>query len=292
MKRLIFGCGYLGMRLARLWQAQGDQVICVTRSADRARQLAAAGFGTLVAEVTDPATLVNLPACDTALFAVGYDRTQSLPIETVYVQGLQNVLAALPANTGRIIYISSTGVYGHADGDWVDETTPCHPARDGGKACLAAEQELLASDRPAQKIILRLAGIYGPDRIPRRAEAQAQKPIPGLPDGYINLIHVDDAAAIAVQVAAQPWGNWADSPIFNVTDGHPVVRREYHRYLSELFGASAPTFVPPAADSTTQRGGSNKRVSNRRLQSALSPRFRYPDFREGLRASIAVARRD
>jgi nucleoside-diphosphate-sugar epimerase len=292
MKRLILGCGYLGMRVARLWQSHGDQVICVTRSADRARELTAAGFGTIVADVTDPATLVNLPTCDTVLFAVGYDRTQSLPIETVYVQGLKNVLAALPADTGRIVYISSTGVYGHADGDWVDETTPCHPIREGGKACLAAELALLASDRPAQKVVLRLVGIYGPDRIPRRADVQAQKPIPGLPDGYINLIHVDDAAAIAVQAAAQPWRAWAEPPIFNVTDGHPVVRRDYHQFLAEMFGAPSPTFVPPATDSPTHRGGSDKRVSNQRLQAALSPHIRYADFREGLRASIAAAKRD
>ena len=79
---------------------------------------------------------------------------------------MRNVLAALPAETGRLIYISTTGVYGPADGDWVDEVTPPDPQREGGRASLAAEQVLAAHPLGQRSVILRLAGIYGPGRVP------------------------------------------------------------------------------------------------------------------------------
>ena len=87
-------------------------------------------------------------------------------IEEVYAGGVRNVLAALPHDTGRFIYISTTGVYGPADGDWVDEETPPDPRRDGGRASLAAEQVLAAHPLGQRGVILRLAGIYGPGRVP------------------------------------------------------------------------------------------------------------------------------
>ena len=86
--------------------------------------------------------LRNLPAAETVLFAVGFDRAGGQSIEDVYAGGMRNVLAALPADTGRFIYISTTGVYGPAGGEWVDEETPPDPQRDGGRASLAAEQAL------------------------------------------------------------------------------------------------------------------------------------------------------
>ncbi|MEM6654366.1 MAG: NAD-binding protein, partial [Planctomycetota bacterium] len=140
--RLVIGCGYLGERVAKRWRDAGDRVTVVTRNADRAASLPAGGYRAIVADVTDPATLVNLPAAETVLFAVGYDRSAGPSINEVYAEGLRNVLSALPETTGRVIYISTTGVYGNAGSDWVDEQTPTEPQRDGGKASLAAEEAL------------------------------------------------------------------------------------------------------------------------------------------------------
>ena len=91
-----------------------------------------------------------------------------------------------------LLYISSTGVYGDADGEWVDETTPCRPAREGGKACLAAEQVLAEHPLGKRSVVLRPAGIYGPDRIIRAEALRRGEPIDAPADGYLNLIHVDD----------------------------------------------------------------------------------------------------
>src|SRR5262245_24796675 len=177
MAKLIFGCGYLGLQVARLWLAAGDAVFAVTRSAQRAAQLAAAGIDPLLANITADAQLQLPQEVRTVLFAIGYDRGSRQSIHEVYVGGLAGAIGRLPKAVGKVIYISTTGVYGQVTEGEVDEDSPCDPTREGGKASLAAEQLLQSSPFGTRSIILRLAGIYGPGRVPRSADLLAGRPI-------------------------------------------------------------------------------------------------------------------
>ena len=286
MAKLVFGCGYLGLRVARLWRQQGEEVLAVSRTVEKAARLSAEGIRPLVADLADdsPLPLGILPALSTVLFAVGYDRGSAAPIEQVYAGGLARALAAIPPSAGRVIYISTTGVYGDTGGDWVDEETPCRPTRAGGQASLAAEQVLKESSFGQRRIVLRLAGLYGPGRMPRAQALLAGEPIDAPASGWLNLIHVDDAAAIVLLAEEK-------SPLprtYVVSDGEPVVRAEYYTELARLLGAPLPRFVSPEPDSpAAQRAASDKRACNRRLMSELSPVLRYPSYREGLLAAIA-----
>ncbi len=208
--KLVFGCGYLGLRAARLWRAAGWHVVAVTRSEDRSLELAGAGLFPIAADVTQPQSLPRIRdvptlggrKVDCVLFAVGYDRTSGQSIHQVYAGGVQNVLDALPASVERFIYISTTGVYGPGNGEWVDEFTPPDPRRDGGQASLAAEEVLAAHPLGKNSVVLRLAGIYGPGRVPFIDKLRAGEPIPAPTTGHLNLIHVDDAAAAVVAAGA------------------------------------------------------------------------------------------
>ena len=95
-----------------------------------------------------------------------------------------DVLEALPDGVQKLIYISSTGVYGDFGGGWVDEESPCQPERAGGQACLAAEQLLAQHAGGAQAIVLRLAGIYGPDRLPYLQALAEGRPLERRPKGF------------------------------------------------------------------------------------------------------------
>ncbi len=279
--RLIFGCGYVGHRAAIQWRQMGHRVTVVTRSVERSRALADEGLKTIVADVTQPATLTDLPAAKLVLFAVGFDRRRPGSIGDVYAGGIKHVLDALPLDTGRVIYVSSTGVYGHSDGDWIDEDTPPRPTREGGRACLAAEQVLFAHSLGERGVVLRFAGIYGPGRVPRQEDVRAGKPITGNGDGILNLIHVDDAveAILAAESRATP------PRIYNVSDGNPAPRRAYYEELSRLLDAPPPRFSPLGeAGSQRARGADDKRVSNLRMVNELGVTLRYPSFREGLSA--------
>jgi nucleoside-diphosphate-sugar epimerase len=284
MAKLIFGCGYLGMRVARRWQQAGEQVFAVTRSPERARQIAAAGIEPLVADITAAAQLPVPQHLGTVLFAVGYDRAGGASIHDVYVGGLARVLEQLPDAVQKVIYISSTGVYGQVTGVEVDEDSPCQPTREGGKACLAAERLLSGSRCGQRSIILRLAGIYGPGRIPRRADQLAGRPIEAPAEGWLNLIHVDDAARIVLLAEEQ-----APMPrTYVVSDGRPVLRRDYYSALARLLNAPPPQFVPPPADSPAAlRAASDKRVHPRRMFRELGVELAYPSYREGLAAIVA-----
>ncbi|MFT7641811.1 MAG: nucleoside-diphosphate-sugar epimerase, partial [Pirellulaceae bacterium] len=233
MSKLVVGCGYLGHRVARLWKDKGHHVHVVTRNADRAKNLEKEGFDPLVVDITNPNN-VTWPNAETVLFAVGFDHRKYQSIDDVFVDGLKNVVSALPSPQ-RFIYISSTGVYGQTDGDWVDEDSPCDPARPGGKACLAAEQILGEIDWKQAVTVLRLAGIYGPDRVPRQADIRNGFPIPGS-SGYLNLIHVDDAASIVVTVGEHP----SPANHYVVSDGQPVLRNDYYSELARLLEAPEP----------------------------------------------------
>ncbi len=289
MSKLIFGCGYLGHRVARRWLADGDAVYAVTRSQHRAAELAERGLRPVVADITRPDTLRDLPIADTVLFAVGFDRAAGHAIYEVYANGLRHVLHALPVASGPVIYISSTGVYSQNDGSWVDEDSPCEPDREGGRACLAAEQILRAHPRGADATILRLAGIYGPGRIPRIADIRAGKPLPAPSEGFLNLIHVDDAADIVVAAAR---ARVAGQQIYTVTDGHPVERRVYFQEAARLAGAPPPRFDEGlASDAKRARGTTSKRVRNDRMLRELAVTLRYPTFRDGLAATFAEEER-
>jgi NAD dependent epimerase/dehydratase family enzyme len=155
--KLIVGCGYLGGRVARLWREAGEQVWILTRSADKAQKLCSEGFSAIVADLPGIRELAPsiFPASgfSTVLYSVGYDRQSSQPIEQVYAGGLAKLLGcdvfnSVGSQTCRWIYISSTGVYGTAGGDFVDEETPPQPAREGGKASLA---QAASHERPTCK---------------------------------------------------------------------------------------------------------------------------------------------
>jgi nucleoside-diphosphate-sugar epimerase len=285
MSKLIFGCGYLGKRIAKLWQEAGETVFVVTRSSSRAGELQSEGFQTLVADVTCLEALVNLPAAETVLFAVGYDRAADASIAEVYAGGVKNVLAALPSSVERFIYISTTGVYGGADGDWVDETTPPNPQREGGKASLAAEQLL-----GPNSVILRLAGIYGPDRIPYLAQLRAGEPIAAPSEGWLNLIHVDEGAKIVLMAEAWTKLQANGQHVFCVSDGQPVVRGEYYREVARLIGSPVPTFaLSPANSPAAARASADRRVNNAKLIRSLQIDLAYPSYREGLAAILNKA---
>ena len=266
-RRLIVGCGYLGERLAARWLAEGARVWGVVRTPTRVARLTAAGVEPIVADVASAVPLPTLPEVDTVVWCVGFDRNAGQTYRDVHVEGLRRLLDAL-AGEPRLIFVSSTGVWGKVDGLRVDETTPAHPDREAGRVLLEAEALLGAHDR-GPGTVLRLAGIYGPGRLPRVEDLRVGRPLSADPDSWLNLIHVDDAAAVVMAVAEQP----QPSPLYVVSDGHPVLRREFYGRLANLIGSPPPSWSPPSPEA---RGG-DKRVDPRRLFAEIGPSLIHAD---------------
>lgn len=243
VKKLIIGCGYLGARVARRWRDDGHQVFVTTRHAATADRFAAEGLTPIRLDVLDRDSLSALPEVDAVVFAVALDRASGASMRDVYVNGLAYVLDALPPPRA-FIYVSSSSVYGQTDGGWVDETARTVPEEPSGKIVLQAEREL-QSKLPAA-MILRFSGIYGPNRLLRRASIIAGAPIVGDAEKWLNLIHVDDGATAVLNAAVRGEAG----RIYNICDDKPTRRHAFYTEMARLLGGAVATIFSPACRPT------------------------------------------
>jgi len=285
---LIFGCGYLGRRVGRLLVDRGDALVYgTTRSQAKADRLTEVGIRPILADVTNPGAFPKFPIVKCVLYCVGFDRGSGQSIRQVYVDGFRRVLDALVDQQPGcpIVYASSTGVYGGSDGAWVDETSPVDPQTESGRACLDAER--MVETYPGPSIILRFAGLYGPNRIMRRESLLKAEPVVGSPDKFLNFIQIDDAAAVTVRALDEVERQGSD--LFLISDGYPLTRSEFYSVAAELLMAPPPRFESPAPGSPeSRREDSNKRIDNRKMLDRWGDVLRYCDIRSGLAASLKV----
>ena len=294
---LVVGTGYLGKKVAQICRAANYRVFTTTRRQKRFPELVKSGFHPLHLDWTDRRTLGNLPldsmsANTRVLVAVSYDRKSGLDRYQSQVGGLRNLLAILPEEM-LICYISTTGVYHQTGGLWVDEASTTHPSRSGGKVHLLAEQELHRARPSASWNVLRLAGIYGPGRVPRSADVIAGRPIASPKSGFLNLIHVSDAARAVVaswrQMESNPLISASmQSRLYVVSDDLPVPRSMFYEEIARQCRVPQPSFVAPDPDTAVAlRSASNKRVWNRKMKRELLPELIYPNYRAGLADVLA-----
>jgi len=285
MSVLIVGCGYLGRRVASILVDRGEQVFGTTRTAEKGGELAALGVRPIVADALDLATLGALPAVSRVVHCVGYDRKSAAAKRAVYVDGARHVLSRLPAGPDRLVYVSSTSVYGQTGGEWIDESSPAEPRTEAGRICLDAEKVATDWGREAGVgvVVLRCAGLYGPGRIVRRSLIERGEAIPGEPEKFLNLIHIDDAARAVVAALDAP----APGPLYLACDDRPVTRREYYQIAADCLNAPPPRFFTPEPGSPeAARDLASRRVSNRRMKDELGVRLMYPDAAAGVPAAL------
>jgi nucleoside-diphosphate-sugar epimerase len=272
--------------VGRLLVRRGERVIGTVRSAERAAQLAKDAIEPVLADVLDPECWDAVPAADRLLYCVGFDRAAGIPPRTVAIDGLRHVLECLTDRTGRLVYASTTGVYGQDDGGWVDEQSPTEPRHEGGRIALDAEHLVRAFERerglPA--IVLRFAGLYGPGRLPRSAGLARGEIMAGDPGSYLNLVHVDDAAAAAI--AALDRG--APGEVYLVCDDRPIPRIEFFALVADHLGVPAPRFE--AQTPGPRRDGASKRVSNRKMRMELGVTLAFSDIGRGVPAALIEGR--
>jgi nucleoside-diphosphate-sugar epimerase len=235
----------------------------------------------LKADITDPASLAALPkSLDWVVHCVSASRAGPGAYERVYLAGTRNLLNRLAGAVGaKLVYTSSTSVYGQNDGSWVTEESDTAPTAPAGVTLLETEQLVLEASRNGivPGLVLRLAGIYGPGRdYWRRLFLESNGQLDGEGHRFLNMIHRDDV--MGAVLAALEHG--AVGEVYNVVDNEPVSQRDLFRWLSEKLGRSAPQPGPPR-DAARKRGVTSKRISNQKLRMQLGYRLKYPTFRDG-----------
>jgi len=287
MRTLIVGCGYVGLPLGAELVKLGHQVVGLRRSTDRDADLKAAGIQPLHADITQPQTLKALPASfDWVVNCAASAGGGSAEYRQLYRKGNANLIEWLSASAPKkFIYTSSTAVYGQNDGAVVDETSATEPAVETAKVLVETEHLLLAAANqnnfPA--VILRVAGIYGPERgylLKQYLRNEAR--IEGGGGRFLNMIHRDDL--IGAIIAALERGRPGE--VYNAADDEPVSQGNFFHWLAGTLGGEFPPTARENAEANRKRGVTNKRVSNHRLKAELGYRFKFPTFRDGYAAEI------
>lgn len=284
MQALIVGCGDVGCRLALLLKERGIGVTGVVRSAASAAALQRLGIAAWLADL-DADAIADLPAADWLFhFAPPPDSGAADP-------RIAQVFDALKQVPSRIVYLSTSAVYGDCEGRWIDEDEPLKPKTARGDRRLAAERCALAyaGQHGVAAMILRVPGIYGPGRLPRQRLASGAPLVQRDQSPYTNRIHADDLASAALRVAETGEAGVA----YNVSDGQPTTMSDYFIRCAALLGLPVPPEVPLAVAMQTISPilksylEESKRLSNRRLVERLGWRPRYADLDAGLPASLA-----
>jgi nucleoside-diphosphate-sugar epimerase len=287
MRVLIVGCGYVGLPLGAELVKQGHEVFGIRRGSAANAELAAAGIHPVTADITQRSDLAKLPApFEWVVNTVSSSKGGADEYRAVYLEGTRNLIEWLaPAPPKKFVYTSSTSVYAQTDGSLVKEDAAAAPHSPTSQLLVETEALLqqAARDRKFPAVILRVAGIYGPERghlFQQYLRNEARIASKG--ERFLNMIHRDDVvnAIIAALKSGRP------GEIYNAVDDEPVAQIHFFRWLSETLGKSMPPFATGEELAGRKRGVTNKRVSNRRLKSELGVRFKYPTFRQGYTAEI------
>lgn len=250
---LILGAGYTGSRIALLVRAQGYEPIAL-RSTD--------------IDFTQPGSTAQL-----------FQRAPQGCLVLHSIPSLRenadaHLLNALEAKAQRVVYLSTTGVYGSAE--HVDEHTPIAPRNPREQA--RADTEAAVQRGPWQSLILRPAAIYGPGRGVHISMAQGAYTLHGDGSNFISRIHVDDLARLGAAALLSDL-----TGAYPVADEHPCTSREIAGYCSRRFHLPPPVSVSQSEVPVSRRN--NRQVDGRAIFRLLGIPLLYPSYREGLEAS-------
>jgi len=283
---LIVGCGDVGRKLAARARQQKYAVYCLVRRTNSAANLLENGLN---------AAAVDLDLAAPTLTGE-WDQEQVYYLAPPPSQGtmdprMTRFLAALPTDKPhRIVYISTTGVYGDCAGEWVDESRPANPQVDRARRRYDAEQQLRHWHDAGNGtlVVLRVAGIYGPGKLPLE-RLRSNTPMIGAEVApWTNRIHIDDL--VSVCEAAMARGR--DDAVYNVSDGHPGNMRDYFDRVADLYQLPrAPLIGAEEARRSLSPGmlsylAESRRLDNSRMLDELGVTLRYPDLASGLAACV------
>jgi len=284
---LIVGCGDIALRaLPQL--ARNYEVFGLVRAAAQADRIAALGAIPLTGDLDNPATLAALAGvADLVLHLAPPGESGERD------QRSANLIAALSTRPPeRLVYISTSGVYGDCGGAWVDEDRPLAPQTVRALRRVDAERSLLAWGKQSgvAVAVLRVPGIYAAERLPLAQLKRASPVLRAEDDVYTNHIHADDLAGICL--AALERG--AAGRVYNASDDSEIKMGDYFDLVADRARLPRP---PRIARAAAEAGAiaegllsfmrESRRLTNTRMKAELGVRLRYPSVYEGVPPVVA-----
>jgi nucleoside-diphosphate-sugar epimerase len=291
MRRLlIIGCGDVGLRLAKALSGRW-RIYALTHSPNRFSELRAHDITPVSGNLDHPESLVRLAGLAQDIVHLAPPRASGT--HDTRTNNLIRTLAKGGSLPQRLVYISTSGVYGDCGGDVIDETRRASPSSDRARRRLHAERLIRAwgAETGVQISILRVPGIYSAVRLPL-ARLKAGTPVLGPEhDPYTNHIHADDLARIIVAALARGRGGRT----YNASDDGWMKMGEYFDFVATQFDLPHPprvsweTAQTELPESLLSFMRESRRLANGRLKKELRVRLRYPSARHGVLAAGAAA---
>lgn len=274
-----FGLGYTATNLADKLLDKGWRVSGTCRSTDKFPKLKSMGITPYLMSSDIPLEGVwDFDSVTHILLSIPPGADGDIVLRE-HLEDIKNI-----KNLQWIGYLSTTGVYGNYDGDWVNEESELKPVNERSKQRVVAEKDWLASGLPVH--IFRLSGIYGKGRSAfdalkkgnaRRIEKENQ---------FFSRIHVDDIASI-LEASINQLNSGA---IYNCADDLPSSQEEVVAYASQLAGVDAPDLIPFERAELSEMArsfySSSRKVSNKKVKNDLKVALKYPDYKAGLKGII------
>ncbi|MFO7304385.1 MAG: NAD-dependent epimerase/dehydratase family protein [Gammaproteobacteria bacterium] len=284
---LIVGCGYVGRRLYARFADRYD-VTALVRTARSAAGLTEAGMRAVALDLDRPRSGARIPERLEQESIVYLVPPSSFSESDLRLDRFLQ-LATVPPRS--FVYVSSTGVYGDTSGAPVDESAPLNPRTPRARRRVSAEEmtRVWCTERCVRRVVLRVAGIYGPGRLPLERLRRQEAVVRAEEAGLSNRIHVDDLVSACVAAVT----NDEARGVYNVSDGHPLSSTAFLLKVAELAGLPPPpqvsmeeaqlTFSPERLSFLNE----SRHVLNGRMLKHLGVELRYADYERGIRDSLA-----
>src|SRR5437763_2223289 len=274
---LIAGCGYVGEATADLFHSAGWNVEGWVHSKESAARLSVKPYSTRVLDVSQGGEVAKRTGVFDAVIHCASSRGgDAEAYRQIYLNGAQHLLETFPK--AKILFTSSTSVYAQRDGSWVTEESETKPLRETSRILLEVEKLILEK----RGIVVRLAGIYGPQRSPLLNKfLNGTATIDTQSDRFVNQVHRDDIALalfLLLNREAQE-----SVQIYNVVDDQSILQSECYRWLAQRLNRPLPQIRK--SEQPRKRGDTNKRVSNAKLHQ-LGWTSEYPTFGDAMEKSI------
>lgn len=274
-----FGLGYVAEQLTYSLLEQGWRISGTSRSADKMDQFRPHG---VIVHLFDEDMPLPHPEELHHVTHILHSIPPSKHGDPVFQEHLQDIRMA--KDLQWMGYLSTTGVYGDRQGEWVDETaTPC-AFNERTERRIEAEKNWLATDLPVH--IFRLAGIYGPRRNVLRDIEKGKARRIDRPGQYFSRIHVEDIQQILEKSIQQPH----PKAIYNCADNMPAEQAEVVAYAARLLKTEPPMLQSMEEANLSEMARSfyqtNRRVKNDKIKNELGVELKYPDYKSGLEALV------
>lgn len=278
---LIIGCGDIGRRIALIAQRRGESVTALVRTTHSCSALQNLKIHVIQADLDDEIEALDVDATRVVYLAPP-------PRTGTQDPRMKHLLQALTGCPEGFLYLSTTGVYGDCNGEWVDETRSANPSADRARRRFDAEQQLgsAAARYGWRYVIMRVAGIYGAQRLPLQRIKERQPVLRADQSPFTNRIHEDDLAEITLGLLEKG----VSGEIYNVTDGHPGTMSDYFSTVARYAGLPQPPEIDMLQAESKLSAAmrsylcESRRISNRKMVDLLGSELRHPTLEDGLKA--------